>query len=260
VLEARDLTISYNDRVAVSNVTLSLEAGEITALVGPNGAGKSTLLRSLNGQVARTSGEALLDGQPIEKYNRRTIGRRVAVVAQEAELRFPVTVLEFVLGGRFAWGPNSGWGWETESDLRVAAEVLAETELTELSGRLMNELSGGERQRAVLARALATEASFLLLDEPTANLDLSHQATLLALVRNRCDKRQASALVVTHDLNLAAQFADRILLMRDGKVVRLGKPEEVLTPQLLNEVFGVEVLVDAHPISGAPRVTPIRRN
>lgn len=260
MLEARDLTISYNDRVAVSNVTLSLEAGEITALVGPNGAGKSTLLRSLNGQVARTSGEALLDGQPIEKYNRRTIGRRVAVVAQEAELRFPVTVLEFVLGGRFAWGPNSGWGWETETDLRVAAEVLAETELTELSGRLMNELSGGERQRAVLARALATEASFLLLDEPTANLDLSHQATLLALVRNRCDKRQASALVVTHDLNLAAQFADRILLMRDGKVVRLGKPEEVLTPQLLNEVFGVEVLVDAHPISGAPRVTPIRRN
>lgn len=260
MLEARDLTISYNDRVAVSNVTLTLAAGEITALVGPNGAGKSTLLRSLNGQVARTSGEVLLDGQAIEKYNRRTIGRRVAVVAQEPELRFPVTVLEFVLGGRFAWGPNSGWGWETETDLRVAAEVLAETELTDLSGRLMNELSGGERQRAVLARALATEASYLLLDEPTANLDLSHQATLLALVRNRCDKRQASALVVTHDLNLASQFADRILLMRDGKVVRLGTPEEVLTPQLLNEVFEVEVLVDAHPISGAPRVTPIRRN
>jgi iron complex transport system ATP-binding protein len=260
VLEARDLTISYNDRVAVSNVTLTLDAGEVTALVGPNGAGKSTLLRSLNGQVARTSGAVLLDGQPIEKYSRRTIGRRVAVVAQEAELRFPVTVLEFVLGGRFAWGPNSGWGWETEEDLRVAADVLAETELQELSGRLMNELSGGERQRAVLARALATEAAFLLLDEPTANLDLSHQATLLNLVRNRCDTRQSSSLVVTHDLNLAAQFADRILLMRSGKVVRLGKPEEVLTAELLNHVFNVEVLVDAHPISGAPRVTPIRRS
>ena len=260
MLEARDLTISYNDRIAVSNVTLTLDAGEVTALVGPNGAGKSTLLRSLNGQVARTSGAVLLDGQPIEKYNRRTIGRRVAVVAQEAELRFPVTVLEFVLGGRFAWGPNSGWGWETERDLHVASEVLTETELNELSGRLMNELSGGERQRAVLARALATEASILLLDEPTANLDLSHQATFLALVRHRCDKQQASALVVTHDLNLAAQFADRILLMRNGKAVRLGTPEEVLTPELLNEVFEVEVLVDAHPISGAPRVTPIRRN
>lgn len=260
MLEARDLTISYNDRIAVSNVTLTLKPGEITALIGPNGAGKSTLLRSLNGQVARTSGVVLLDGQPIEKFNRRTIGRRVAVVAQEAELRFPVTVLEFVLGGRFAWGPNSGWGWETDDDLRVAADVLAETELQELSGRLMNELSGGERQRAVLARALATEAAFLLLDEPTANLDLSHQATLLDLVRKRCDTRQASSLVITHDLNLAAQFADRILLMRNGKVVRLGKPEEVLTPELLNQVFDVEVLVDAHPISGAPRVTPIRRN
>jgi iron complex transport system ATP-binding protein len=257
VLEARDLTISYNDRIAVSNVALTLDAGEITALIGPNGAGKSTLLRSLNGQVAGTSGAVLLDGQPIEKYNRRTIGRRIAVVAQEAELRFPVTVLEFVLGGRFAWGPNSGWGWETEGDLRVAAEVLAETELTELSGRLMNELSGGERQRAVLARALATEASFLLLDEPTANLDLSHQATLLTLVRNRCDTRQSSALVVTHDLNLAAHFADHILLMKEGKAVRSGKPEEVLTPELLSRVFNVEVLVDAHPITGAPRVTPL---
>ena len=260
MLEARDLTISYNDRVAVSNVTLTLAPGDITALVGPNGAGKSTLLRSLNGQVPRTSGVVLLDGQPIEKYNRRTIGRRVAVVAQEAELRFPVTVLEFVLGGRFAWGPNSGWGWETEQDLHVATEVLVETEMSELRGRLMNELSGGERQRAVLARALATEAAFLLLDEPTANLDLSHQATLLGLVRNRCDTRQASALVVTHDLNLTSQFADHILLMKNGKVIRFGRPEEVLTPELLNEVFEVEVLVDAHPITGAPRVTPIRRN
>ena len=257
MLEARDITISYNDRVAVSNVTLTLNAGEITAVIGPNGAGKSTLLRSLNGQIARASGAVMLDGHLIEKYSRRTIGRRIAVVAQEAELRFPVTVLEFILGGRFAWGPNSGWGWETEQDLRVAEEVLAETELTELSGRLMNELSGGERQRAVLARALATEASVLLLDEPTANLDLSHQATLLALVRNRCDKRQAAALVVTHDLNLAAQFADRILLMKNGEALRSGKPAEVLTPQLLKQVFEVEVLVDAHPITGAPRVTPI---
>lgn len=257
MLEARDLTISYNDRVAVSNVTLTLRAGEITTLVGPNGAGKSTLLRSLNGQLLRTSGAVFLDGQPIQKYSRRAIGRRVAVVAQEAELRFPVTVLEFVLGGRFAWGPNSGWGWETERDLAVATEVLAETELTGLSGRLMNELSGGERQRAVLARALATEASFLLLDEPTANLDLSHQAMLLNLVRNRCDTRQTSALVVTHDLNLAAQFADNVLLMKAGKAVRSGKPHEVLTPELLTQVFDIEVLVDAHPITGAPRVTPL---
>ena len=145
MLEARHLTVSYDHRVAVSNVSLTLNAGEITALIGPNGAGKSTLLRTLNGQLRPTSGSILIDGQPIERLNRRSISRRIAVVAQEAELRFPVTVLEFVLGGRFAWATHSGWGWETDRDLQVASAVLAETELSELSGRLMNELSGGER-------------------------------------------------------------------------------------------------------------------
>jgi iron complex transport system ATP-binding protein len=262
LLEARDLTIQYDERIAVANVSLKLPAGEITAIIGPNGAGKSTLLRALNGQFPHASGAVLLDGEPVEKFSRRSIGRRIAAVAQEAELRFPVTVLEFVLGGRFAWASNAGWGWETDRDLRVAQEVINETELGDLSGRLMNELSGGERQRAVLARALATEAAFLLLDEPTANLDLSHQATLLTLVRNRCDQRDASALVVTHDLNLAAQFSDHILLMKNGRVIEAGPPRTVLTPELLRQVFEVTVLVDAHPVTNAPRVTPVhgRRN
>src|SRR5215217_970650 len=264
MLEARDLTISYDHRLAVANVSLTLNAGEITAIIGPNGAGKSTLLRTLNGQIRQSSGAILLDGQPLERLNRRSISRRIAVVAQEAELRFPVTVLEFVLGGRFAWATNAGWGWETERDLHVAEAVLRETELSELTARLMNELSGGERQRALMARALATEAPILLLDEPTANLDLSHQATLLALVRNRCDQQQAAALVVTHDINLAAQFADNILLMKEGKTVHSGSPEQVLKPETLRDVFEVTVLVDAHPVTGGPRVTPVhdsyRRN
>src|SRR5689334_10208698 len=129
MLEARDVTIKYDERVAVANVSLRLVAGEITAIIGPNGAGKSTFLRALNGQLRRASGVVLLDGEPVEKLSRRAIGRRIAVVAQEAELRFPVTVLEFVLGGRFAWATSAGWGWETERDLRVAHDVLNETEL-----------------------------------------------------------------------------------------------------------------------------------
>lgn len=257
MLEARELTIKYEARVAVAGVSLKLGPAEVTAIIGPNGAGKSTLLRALNGQLRPAAGVVLLDEEPIEKFSRRSIGRRIAVVAQEAELRFSVTVLEFVLGGRYAWASNAGWGWETERDLRVAEEVLRETELAELSARLMNELSGGERQRAVLARALATEAAFLLLDEPTANLDLSHQATLLTLVRNRCDRHGAAALVITHDINLAAQFADHILLMKHGKVIEAGRPQAVLTPELLLEVFDVTVLVDAHPVTNAPRVTPV---
>lgn len=257
MLEARDLTVSYDQRVAVERLSLTLDAGQITAVVGPNGAGKSTLLRTLNGQLRQTSGTILIDGEPLQRLNRRSISRRIAVVAQEAELRFPVTVLEFVLGGRFAWATNTGWGWETEHDLQVASAVLQETELSNLSGRLMNELSGGERQRTLMARALATEAPILLLDEPTANLDLSHQATLLSLVRSRCDRQQASALVVTHDINLASQFADSILLMKQGKTLHLGRPDEVLRPEILEEVFEVKVLVDAHPVTGGPRVTPL---
>ncbi|HVQ40246.1 MAG TPA: ABC transporter ATP-binding protein, partial [Pyrinomonadaceae bacterium] len=228
--------------------------------IGPNGAGKSTMLRTLNGGLKADSGEILLDGHPLNSYSRRGIARRIAVVAQEADLRFPVTVFEFVLGGRYAWASTSGWGWETARDVEVTQEVLHETQLDELSERLMNELSGGERQRAVLARALATEAGILLLDEPTANLDLAHQATILALVRKRCDDRGTSALVITHDINLAAEFSNHILLMKDGKSAAFGEPDEVLTPELLRELFAIRVLVDAHPITGVPRITPVHES
>jgi iron complex transport system ATP-binding protein len=177
------------------------------------------------------------------------------VVAQEAELRFPVTVLEFVLGGRYAW--SSAWGWESEQDVEIARQILRETELEDYETRLMNELSGGERQRAVVGRALATEARAFLLDEPTANLDLAHQATMLRLVRGRCDNEKSAAIVVTHDINLAAEFADQVMLMKSGREVASGPPQTVFTPELLREVFGLQVLVDAHPITGAPRITPV---
>ena len=257
MLEANDITIKYGSRLAVAGVSLRLSPREIVAIIGPNGAGKSTLLTALNGGLKPSSGQILLDGKPLKHFARRSIGRKIAVVAQEADVRFPVTVLEFVLGGRYAWAQTGIWGWETAHDLQVAREVLTETELQTLSGRLMNELSGGERQRAVLARALATEAKILLLDEPTANLDLAHQATILALVRHRCDRRDAAAVVVTHDVNLAAEFSDYVLLMKDGKTVAFGPPAEVFSPELLQEVFAVRVLVDAHPLTGVPRITPV---
>ncbi len=241
----------------MSDVSLSVRAGEITAILGPNGAGKSTLLRALNGGLIPSSGRILLEGQPLHYYPRRTISRHIAVVAQESDVRFPVTVLEFVLGGRYASASAGAWGWETDQDIKVATAVLLETELIELSARLMNELSGGERQRAVLGRALATEAPVLLLDEPTANLDLAHQAGILALVRRRSELHQAAAIVVTHDINLAAEYSNKILLMKNGQGVAFGDPTEVLTPELLRRIFDVRILVDAHPITGVPRITPV---
>ena len=257
MLEARDITINYGRREAVGDVSLRVKPGEVIAIIGPNGAGKSTLLRGLNGTLAPTRGEILLEGKPLRSYARRAVARRIAVVAQEADLRFPVTVLEFVLGGRYAWSSAGTWGWESDRDVEVTQGVLSETELDGFESRLMNELSGGERQRAVLGRALATEAKLLLLDEPTANLDLAHQATMLRLVRGRCDDRETAAVVITHDLNLAAEFANHVLLMKDGRAIALGSPREVLTPERLIDVFGLRVLVDAHPITGAPRITPV---
>jgi ABC-type cobalamin/Fe3+-siderophores transport system ATPase subunit len=255
MLEARDITIHYGLRQAVADVSLRAERCEMLAIIGPNGAGKSTLLRALNSGVRATRGEVLLDGKPLESYARRAVARHIAVVAQEADLRFPVTVMEFVLGGRYAW--SRPWGWESQEDVEIARSILRETELEGFEPRLMNELSGGERQRAVLARALATEAKVFLLDEPTANLDLAHQVTMLRLVRARCDDRKTAAVVVTHDVNLAAGFADRVMLLKNGRAIAVGSPGAVLTPELLRRVFDVQVLVDAHPITGAPRITPV---
>ena len=257
MLEAKDITVGYGTREAVSGISLCAQPNEMTAIIGPNGAGKTTLLRALNGALEPLSGEVLLDGMPLRVYARRAIGRRIAVVAQEAELKFPVTVMEFVLGGRYAWSGTGAWGWETPRDIEVATEALRETKLEAYGARLMNELSGGERQRAVLARALATEAGILLLDEPTANLDLAHQAAVLQVVRGHCDERSAAAIVVTHDINLAAEFADHVVLMKEGRAVATGPPREVLTPNLLSEVFEIRVLVDTHPLSGLPRITPV---
>jgi len=255
MLEARKISVKYDERDAVAEVSLIAKPQDVVAIIGPNGAGKSTLLRALNGSVAIAAGEILLDDRRINTYSRRAVAQRIAVVAQEAELRFPVTVMEFVLGGRFAW--SSAWGWETERDVEIVRNTLRETELDGFVDRLMNELSGGERQRAVLARALATEAKYLLLDEPTANLDLAHQAMMLRLVRSRCDQAATAAIVVTHDVNLAAEFATRVMLLKDGRTIAAGSPDEVLTAELLKQVFDLQVLVDAHPVSGAPRITPV---
>ena len=255
MLKANDISIRYGPCDVVRGVSFELQPGRIAALLGPNGAGKTTLIRSLNGTVPISRGLIELDGGPLDGYSRRDVARRIAVVAQENETRFPVTVLEYVLAGRFANG--SALGWETEYDLDVAKDALDRCDLAGFGDRLMNELSGGERQRVVLARALATDARILLLDEPTANLDLAHQAMMFRLLRERCGGCEASAMVITHDLNLAAEFADDILLLKGGEMFAYGTPEEVLTAANISGVFNVPVLLDANPASGKVRVTTV---
>ncbi len=255
MITVSDLSVRYGGRDVLSAISFSLADGEIVVVLGPNGAGKTTLIKSLNGTVARASGEVFLDGAPLNSYSRREIARRIAVVAQENETKFPITVRDFVLAGRFANG--SAFGWESADDIEAAERALRESELDGFEERLMNELSGGERQRVVLARALATGAKILLLDEPTANLDLEHQASMFRLVREKCRHGGHSAVIITHDINLAAEFADRVLMVKDGSVYAAGTPDEVLSEPNLKEVFNVTVLRDRNPVSGRARVTTV---
>ena len=255
MLEVRDISVRYDESEALSDVSLNLRDGKTLALLGANGAGKTTLIRALNGTLRLVGGSIELDGCDLNSLSRREIAGNIAVVAQENETRFPVTVLEFVLSGRFVHG--GAFGWESEDDFDFAETALADCDLADYETRLMNHLSGGERQRVVLARAIATNARILLLDEPTANLDLAHQAMMFKLVRKRCLVQEASAIVITHDLNLAAEFADEVIMLKDGRIAAKGTPAEVLTAENVSDVFGVNVLLDANPASGNVRVTNV---
>ncbi len=255
MLTVKDISVSYADTPIVSGVSLALVPGKTIALAGANGAGKTTLLKSLNGTLPLTSGSIMLGGRPLGEYSRREIAQMIAVIAQENETSFPVSALEFVLAGRFAHG--AAFGWETAADHGVARTALELSDLAGYEKRLMNKLSGGERQRVVLARALATEARILLLDEPTANLDLAHQAMMFRLVRERCRTCESAAIIITHDLNLASEFADEVILLDRGRIVAKGTPREVLTRENIQRVFDVNVLLDENPASGNVRVTTI---
>lgn len=255
MLDMQNITVGYGEETVLRDVSLTIRRSSVVALLGANGAGKTTLLKTLNGTIKPEKGQIFLDGKELNMFSRSEIARQIAVVAQENETKFPVSVLEFVLAGRFAHG--GAFGWETDADIQVAEAALNECDLLQFSGRPMNELSGGERQRVVLARALASESKILLLDEPTANIDLEHQGTMFRLVRRRCRDEGYSAVIITHDLNLAAEFANEVVLLRDGKVFGEGEPKDVLTAENLQSVFAVRVLLDANPASGNVRVTTV---
>ena len=255
MLSVNNISVLYEKRRVLNDVSFELRPGTIIASLGPNGAGKTTLIKALNGTVPVAAGKLTLDDKPLGSLTRREIAKRIAVVAQENETKFPITVRDFVLAGRFANG--SAFGWESDEDVTATKRSLTECELDGFEDRLMNELSGGERQRVVLARAIATGANILLLDEPTANLDLAHQASMFRLVRDKCRTEHHSAVVITHDLNLAAAFADTMIMLKDGRVYAIGNPDEVLREESLKDVFDVNVLLDRNPASGNVRVTTI---
>jgi len=252
MLEIRDLTVYYGRRAALKDVSLRVRTGEIVAVIGPNGAGKSTLIKAISGVVPMRSGQVRLDEQPLDRMEGSARARQIAVVPQGGFLPPAFLVEQTVLLGRT---PYLGWLGRARAEDQAAAETaLADTGLTGLRTRTVSELSGGEHQRVLLARALAAQAPVLLLDEPTTHLDLAHQATIFNLVTALAAEKRLAVLMVMHDLNHAAAFADRIVLIAEGVVWADGSPEEVLTQENLSGVYGIPVQIVPHPRRRIPLV------
>ncbi len=257
LVAVRDVAFAYpgaraGRRFALADLALTVEIGEILGVIGPNSAGKTTLIRLLTKVVAPLRGEIRLDGASLAGLSRWELARHVAVVPQDVPAALPFTVEQVVLMGRYPHAPRRFF--ETPADLRAAREAMAETGVSELARAPVQSLSGGERQRVMVARALAQQPRLLILDEPTAHLDLRYQAECVGLLRRINRERGTTVVLVSHDLNLAAEVCDRLLLLAEGRLVRLGAPTDVLDAGLLSVVYGCDVTVESNPVTGRPLV------
>ena len=251
-LELRDVSMGYANLIVLNNVTLELIPGEVLAVIGPNGVGKSTLVRVASGMLPPLSGRVGINGADLGDMPAGERAKAVSVVPQATSLPPSFRALDVVLMGRT---PYLNWfESESEQDHELAAAAMERTETWEMADRPIEELSGGEQQRLLIARALAQAASIMLLDEPTAHLDLRHQDRVLGLVRSLAREQGLAVLLALHDLNLVSRFADRVVLLSDGRVKRSGSPQEVLDSELLAEVYGIRIQVVTNPLDGGPLV------
>ncbi len=254
-METEAVGFRYVGETALLDVSLRVEPGEVVGLLGPNGSGKSTLIKILSGILSRYKGSARVDGAEVRTARRRDLAGKLAVVPQETSFGFPFTVLQIVLMGRH---PHlAGLAFETRQDIALARVALDRCGAAHLEDRTIQDLSSGERQRVVFARALAQEPQALLLDEPASFLDIRHQTELYDLVRELAMTDGTAVLTVLHDLNMAAEYCDRIYLLRQGRVAAAGKTDEVFTYANLTTVFETEVYVDTNDLTGRLLVVPL---
>jgi iron complex transport system ATP-binding protein len=257
-LVARDLSLGYGDRSVVERLSLEVPDRRVSVVVGANACGKSTLLRGMARLLRPSEGAVLLDGQAIHRLPTRDVARTLGLLPQGAVAPEGLTVTDLVARGRH---PHTGLlrRWSREDDEAVA-DALALTGTLDLAERCVDELSGGQRQRVWVAMALAQRTDLLLLDEPTTYLDLAHQVELLDVLRDLNTQRGTTVVMVLHELNLASRYADHLVAMKDGRVVAAGDPVDVVTPEVVHDVFGLTSHVIPDPVSGTPLVVPVGRH
>jgi iron complex transport system ATP-binding protein len=252
--EMQDVSFSYKSKPVLKNISFRVDERELLGIVGPNGSGKTTLLKCINSIVV-PEGQVFLNDVDVKKMGQKEIAKVFSYVPQAIyHNSFPATVFDVVLLGR---RPYLGWS-VSPKDIKIVSEILSTLKLDELAMRNFNELSGGERQKVLIARALAQEPKILLLDEPTSNLDLKHQLEIMELLRRLAREKKLIVILVSHDLNLAARYCDRVVLLNSGRIYAVGKPDEVLTRENIRRIYGIEVEVSYDERIKACSIVPVR--
>ncbi len=254
MLEIRNLNFTYGKNPVLREINFSVAAGEFISIIGPNGAGKSTLIKMMDGILKAEQSDILLEGKPISDFSRKELAQRIAYLPQDSKFAFSYTVREVVMMGRFPY--LRGVLTYTAEDLQIVREMMTLMEIEQFAERRFNELSGGEKQRVLIASALAQQPRIILLDEPTNALDLHHQIAIYHILKKLQKEQNLTIIVVTHDINLAAQYCERITLMGKGMIIRDDEPKKVLQFNLLQDTFGVKVYIDINPLTDTLYILP----
>ena len=248
------LCYSYTETPFIHDLSFDFKAGELFNVVGPNGAGKTTLLYLLGGIIKPKSGQILLDGIPLSSFKRQALAKIMTIIPAESNIAFDFTVYDIVSMGRYPY--HSPLAFLTNGDHEIIREVIEQTGLTKYEDKIFNQLSSGERQRVLIARALAQKTPILLMDEPTVHLDIHYQLDIYRLAQSLAHDKNLSIFMISHNLNYTSMYSDRIMLMLEGRIVKIGTPDDIFQPELLSDVYGTALSVYPHPKTGKPTIWP----